>query len=146
MSGPNNEFIGFNMRYLLLQLPLQRRILIGRNDNRASKSPARCLTTNRSGDGISSFFRGDLFHVNGSKHPGTFMEQLEQDIRVLRRTDMGEVLLKKKPGVPSGNDVEESVKTSNINEVQYNFKKIETKISEILLSNRLIVPRLSCAG
>ena len=33
------------------------------------------------------------------------MEQLEQDIRVLRRTDMGEVLLKKKPGVPSGNEV-----------------------------------------
>ena len=74
------------------------------------------------------------------------MEQLEQDIRVLRRTDMGEVLLKKKPGVPSGNDVEESVKTSNINEVQYNFKKIETKISEILLRKRVIVPRLSCAG
>ena len=106
------------------------------------------MTTNRSGDGISSFFRGDLFHVNGSKHPGTFMEQLEQDIRVLRRTDMGEVLLnKKKPGIPFGNDVKESVEmTSNIIEVQYNFKKIETKISEILLRNRVIVPRLSCAG
>ena len=75
------------------------------------------------------------------------MEQLEQDIRVLRRTDMGEVLLKKKPGVPSGNDVKESVEmTSNIIKVQYNFKKIETKISEILLRNRVIVPRLSCAG
>ena len=75
------------------------------------------------------------------------MEQLKQDVCVLRRTDMDEVLLNKKPGIPFGNDVKESVEmTSNIIKVQYNFKKIETKISEILLRKRVIVPRLSCAG
>ena len=54
------------------------------------------MTTTCSADGISTFFRGDLFHVN-SKHEGTFMEQLQQNIRKLRRTDTGAVLVENDP-------------------------------------------------
>jgi len=61
-----------------------------------SMDNAACLTTTCSADSISSFFRGDLFHVN-SKHDGTFMEQLQQKIRKLRRTDTGDILVENDP-------------------------------------------------
>jgi hypothetical protein len=60
-------------------------------DVTCSMDNTECLTTTCLADGISTFFRGDLFHVN-SKHEGTFMEQLQQGIRVLKRKDTGDVL------------------------------------------------------
>jgi hypothetical protein len=65
-------------------------------DVSCSMDNAACLTTTCSADSISSFFRGDLFHVN-SKHDGTFMEQLQADIRVLKRKDTGAVLVENDP-------------------------------------------------
>merc|ERR1719238_76181 len=65
-------------------------------DVSCSMDNAACLTTTCSADSISSFFRGDLFHVN-SKHEGTFMEQLQADIRVLKRKDTGAVLVENDP-------------------------------------------------
>jgi len=65
-------------------------------DVSCSMENAACMTTTCSASGISSFFRGDLFHVN-SKHQGTFMEQLQAGIRVLKRKDTGAVLVENDP-------------------------------------------------
>ena len=65
-------------------------------DVSCSMDNAACLTTTCSASGISAFFREDVFHVN-SKHPGSFMEQLQQGIRVLKRKDTGAVLVEDAP-------------------------------------------------
>merc|ERR1712147_418500 len=94
-----------------------------------SMDNAACLTTTCSADGISSFFRGDLFHVN-SKHEGTFMEQLEQDIRVLKRKDTGEVLQKKQAGVQCGYEVVG-------NGIQINWNYADCKVAPTMKDGKI---------